>query len=186
MKDKRKPPSPISTVTLKSTKSNPCRKPRRLSSTNSLRLTASEDIGAGRRHKIWLNANSRLIYPTRFTGESREVFVEGEIYLEVSPDKSRPFIVRTDRMNVEVLGTSFAVSAYKQESHSRVILASGAVNVYSEEHKRKNKLWFPTRCMNSRQAERQKSPMYPMWRNILHGSTAFTSSKANRSLPSFT
>jgi ferric-dicitrate binding protein FerR (iron transport regulator) len=93
--------------------------------------------------KIWLNANSRLVYPTHFTGDSREVFVQGEIYLEVSPNKNRPFIVRTERMNVEVLGTSFAVSAYKQELHSRVILASGAVNVYSEEHKRKKQALSP-------------------------------------------
>lgn len=89
------------------------------------------------RTKIWLNANSRLIYPAHFTGDRREVFVEGEIYLEVSPNKSRPFIVKTNRMSVEVLGTSFAISAYKQEANSHVILVSGAVNVYSEENKRK-------------------------------------------------
>lgn len=93
--------------------------------------------------KIWLNANSRLIYPAHFTSNFREVFVEGEIYLEVSPDKNRPFIVKTDRMNVEVLGTSFAVSAYRQEANSHVILASGAVNVYSEENKRKKYLLSP-------------------------------------------
>lgn len=93
--------------------------------------------------KIWLNANSHLIYPAHFTGDRREVFVEGEIYLEVSPDKKRPFIVKTDRMNVEVLGTSFAISAYRQETNSRVILASGAVNVYSEENKRKKYVLSP-------------------------------------------
>ena len=94
--------------------------------------------------KIWLNANSRLIYPAHFTGDSREVFVEGEIYLEVSPDKSRPFIVKTDRMNVEVFGTSFTVSAYSQEEYSRVILASGAVSVYSEEDKSKKQALSPS------------------------------------------
>lgn len=94
--------------------------------------------------KIWLNANSRLIYPAHFTGDCREVYVEGEIYLEVLPDKSRPFIVKTDRMNVEVLGTSFAISAYIQEENSRVILVSGSVNVYSEENKRKKQALLPS------------------------------------------
>jgi len=93
--------------------------------------------------KIWLNANSRLIYPAHFAKDQREVFVDGEIYLEVTPDKKRPFIVKTNRMNVEVLGTSFVISAYKQEEKSRVILASGAVNVYSEDNKKEKHILSP-------------------------------------------
>lgn len=86
--------------------------------------------------KIWLNAGSRLIYPSHFDGKAREVFVDGEIYLEVTPDKHRPFIVKTDRINVQVLGTKFAISAYKNEKQSHVVLTSGTVNVYAEHNKK--------------------------------------------------
>lgn len=82
--------------------------------------------------KIWLNANSRLVYPAQFAHTNREIYVEGEIFLEVAPDKNRPFIVKTDRINVEVLGTSFSISEYGREASSRVILASGKVDVYAE------------------------------------------------------
>lgn len=86
--------------------------------------------------KIWLNAGSRLIYPAQFGDNQREVFVDGEIYLEVTPDKHRPFIVKTDRINVQVLGTKFAISAYKNEKQSHVVLTSGTVNVYAEHNKK--------------------------------------------------
>ena len=86
--------------------------------------------------KIWLNAGSRLIYPAQFDEKSREVYVDGEIYLEVTPDKKRPFIVKTDRINVQVMGTSFAISAYRDEKQSHVILATGVVDVYAEHDKK--------------------------------------------------
>lgn len=93
--------------------------------------------------KIWLNAKSRLIYPTHFADDQREVYIEGEIYLEVTPDKTRPFIVKTERMNVQVLGTSFTISAYLQEEPSRVILASGAVSIYAENNKKEKHMLSP-------------------------------------------
>lgn len=93
--------------------------------------------------KIWLNAKSRLIYPAHFADDHREVYVDGEIYLEVTPDKTRPFIVKTDRINVQVLGTNFAISAYRHEEQSHVILASGAVNVYAEHNKKEKYLLSP-------------------------------------------
>lgn len=86
--------------------------------------------------KIWLNARSRIIYPTQFSDHQREVFVEGEVYFDVTPDKKRPFIVKTDRINVQVLGTKFAISAYKEEKQSHVVLASGTVNVYTDQNKK--------------------------------------------------
>ena len=49
--------------------------------------------------KVWVNAGTRLVYPTTFVKNQREIYVEGEVYLEVAPDKNRPFIVRTDNGN---------------------------------------------------------------------------------------
>ena len=57
--------------------------------------------------KIWVNSSSTVIYPNLFTGDKREIYVEGEAYLEVAHDSERPFYVKTQTMNVRVLGTRF-------------------------------------------------------------------------------
>ena len=84
--------------------------------------------------KIWVNANSRVVYPVVFDQSKREIYVEGEIFLEVSPDKNRPFIVKTKTLDVNVLGTSFNVSAYENQSQTSVVLVTGAVNVKTKKN----------------------------------------------------
>jgi len=79
--------------------------------------------------RIWLNACSRVVYPPVFTGKTREIYLEGEAYLEVSHDANRPFMVKTRRMEVGVLGTSFNVSAYDEEETQSVVLVQGQVAV---------------------------------------------------------
>lgn len=79
--------------------------------------------------KIWVNAQSRLVYPTRFVGDKREVYVDGEIYLEVSHHADHPFVVHTSTINVQVTGTRFVVTAYPGEQITKVVLAQGSVNV---------------------------------------------------------
>lgn len=79
--------------------------------------------------KVWVNAGSRLVYPATFAKEYREVYVEGEIYLEVAPDVSKPFIVKTDRLQVRVLGTKFNVNAYTDNVAHEIALVSGKVEV---------------------------------------------------------
>lgn len=59
--------------------------------------------------QVWLNAESRLKYPSRFTGEQRVVELEGEGYFKVTPDSQRPFIVKSGNITTEVLGTEFNV-----------------------------------------------------------------------------
>ncbi|HVI48527.1 MAG TPA: FecR domain-containing protein [Chitinophaga sp.] len=78
---------------------------------------------------VWLNAASSLRFPTSFSGEDRAVVLTGEAYFDVTPDATRPFTVKTDRMDVVVLGTSFNVMAYADEQTVRTTLVSGAVNV---------------------------------------------------------
>lgn len=60
--------------------------------------------------KVWVNAGTRVIYPTEFEKDKREIYVDGEIYIEVARDEERPFYVRTKDMNVRVLGTKFNVT----------------------------------------------------------------------------
>ena len=79
--------------------------------------------------KVWVNAGTRVIYPTEFEKDKREIYVDGEIYIEVARDEERPFYVRTKDMNVRVLGTKFNVTAYESEPIRSVVLAQGCVQV---------------------------------------------------------
>lgn len=79
--------------------------------------------------KIWINSGTQLIYPSRFSSSKREIFVNGEVYLEVTKDANRPFIVKTEALDVKVLGTSFNVKAYTGEEMTDIVLVSGKVEV---------------------------------------------------------
>ncbi|MEP6750604.1 MAG: FecR family protein, partial [Bacteroidota bacterium] len=61
----------------------------------------------------WLNADSKLTYDESFSGDFREVSLEGEAYFDVVKDKSRPFIIHTKTIDIKVLGTAFNVRAYE-------------------------------------------------------------------------
>lgn len=82
--------------------------------------------------KIWVNSGSKVIYPMAFDKRKREIFIEGEVYLDVTPDVNRPFFVKTRQMDVKVLGTSFNVSAYKNDPSLQVTLLEGKVEVNRE------------------------------------------------------
>jgi ferric-dicitrate binding protein FerR (iron transport regulator) len=76
---------------------------------------------------LWLNSGSSAVYPVEFTGRKREVYIKGEGYLEVAHDESRPFIVKTDQMDIQVLGTSFNICAYPEDASTKVVLVEGKV-----------------------------------------------------------
>ncbi len=82
--------------------------------------------------KIWVNSGTILEFPAVFQESTRELNVEGEIYLEVAENKAKPFIVNTSELSVKVLGTQFNISAYKDDQSSFVVLVEGAVEVLSE------------------------------------------------------
>lgn len=80
--------------------------------------------------RVWVNSESELRYPVRFTGKNRMVYVKGEAYFEVTPDTDKPFIVQTpDSMSVKVLGTHFNISAYEEDEAIATTLAEGKVEV---------------------------------------------------------
>ena len=81
--------------------------------------------------KIWANSGTKLIYPVEFEQKKREIYVDGEIFLDVATKNDHPFIVRTSDMNVEVLGTKFNVEAYNTDIQKRVALQSGSVKVHA-------------------------------------------------------
>ena len=83
--------------------------------------------------RVWLNAQSSLRYPVAFTGKERVVYAEGEIYLEVAKDAEHPFFVVSNGMKVEVLGTSFNVNAYPDETFTEVTLVEGRVAAHVDD-----------------------------------------------------
>lgn len=80
--------------------------------------------------KVCLNAKTKMNYPQSFkSADKRVVSIDGEAYFEVSKDKNHPFIVKTQRGNIEVLGTKFYVSAYSQTNKFETSLVEGRVKV---------------------------------------------------------
>ena len=82
--------------------------------------------------RVWLNAETRLRYPVTFAGTERRVELTGEAYFEVSKDATRPFIVRANGVDVQVLGTSFNVAAYGAEVVTTLVEGRVAVEAGSE------------------------------------------------------
>lgn len=78
---------------------------------------------------VWLNAASSLKYPTYFSGRERKVELTGEAYFEVAKNKAMPFIVKTGRQEVRVLGTHFNINSYSNEKETKTTLLEGAVKV---------------------------------------------------------
>lgn len=93
--------------------------------------------------KVWLNAGTQVIYPKEFTDNKREIFVNGEIYIEVTPDKNRPFYVKTKKLDVRVLGTKFNVMSYSDASLQRVVLVSGSVAVDNRDQEKQEIALLP-------------------------------------------
>lgn len=79
--------------------------------------------------EVWLNAASSIQYPVAFKGSERRVKIIGEVYFEVANKSWQPFIVETDQMKLEVLGTSFNVNTYEDEKTNRTTLLTGALKV---------------------------------------------------------
>ena len=64
---------------------------------------------------VWLNSETKMRYPVQFSGQNREVWLEGEAYFKVAKNEKQPFVVKTENMDVRVLGTEFNLKAYADE-----------------------------------------------------------------------
>jgi ferric-dicitrate binding protein FerR (iron transport regulator) len=81
--------------------------------------------------QVILNANSKLTFPEHFSGNTREVYLEGEAYFQVAHDAAHPFIVHTRVANTTVLGTSFNVMS-TAAGETEITLVEGKVDVTSQ------------------------------------------------------
>lgn len=84
-----------------------------------------------------INSGTRVVYPRVFHSDYREIYVEGEVFLEVKRKENSPFIVKTSDFSIEVLGTSFNVKAYKEEERGEVVLVNGSVRLTDNSKRQK-------------------------------------------------
>jgi len=106
--------------------------------------------------RVWMNADSKLSFPSSFSGRERRVSLKGEAYFEVAKSylskvkgvktaKERiPFIVVTDQQEVTVLGTHFNVNSYGDEAVTKTTLLEGSVRVAVSDSK---KILFSSSCI---------------------------------------
>lgn len=81
--------------------------------------------------RVHLNAASQLKYPVSFSGEKREVYLQGEAWFEVAEDVSRPFYVHAEGVQIRVYGTRFNVNTYKFNT-IETVLVEGSIGIQAE------------------------------------------------------
>ncbi|MBN2814388.1 MAG: FecR domain-containing protein [Bacteroidales bacterium] len=77
--------------------------------------------------EVNLNYGSKIKYPRNFIGDTREIILSGEAYFDVAHNQQKPFIVKTGKLDVKVLGTEFNVKAYPDDNFISTTLVKGSV-----------------------------------------------------------
>lgn len=93
--------------------------------------------------EVQINSGTVLIYPQKFRGSKRTVYLSGEARFSVVKNAKKPFIVRTGPLNVEVLGTKFDIESYPGNDYIATTLEEGSVKVYREDMPEKSILLKP-------------------------------------------
>ncbi len=86
-------------------------------------------IGLADGTKVWLNDKTVFRYPEKFTGNKREVFIDGEAYFEVEANKKSPFVVQNPMMKTIVTGTHFNLNAYSEDAFFEATLLEGKISL---------------------------------------------------------
>ena len=110
--------------------------------------------------EVWLNANSQLVFPTKFDSTQRCVEVRGEAYFAVAKDTDRPFIVKANGVQTKVLGTEFNINTY-DATNVMVTLVNGSLEVANDNHR---KLIVPgdLACINGNGIKVESIDTYPV------------------------
>ena len=93
--------------------------------------------------KVTIAANSTFIYPATFGKDNRTVSLSGEAYFEVAHNTRLPFIINTEEVSVEVLGTTFNLFAYPEKAYFEASLVEGSVKVFWKEHPKETVILRP-------------------------------------------
>lgn len=83
--------------------------------------------------EVWVNAGSLLVYSREFQGDTRTLLLNGEAYFNVAKNPDKPFIVKTESMDVEAIGTSFNVQSYPDAGNCVTTLETGKVKIHTKE-----------------------------------------------------
>lgn len=84
--------------------------------------------------QIWLTPESKIHYPENFSDNRREITLEGEAFFDIAKDSAKPFIIKTEKTKIEILGTSFTYRSFKKEGQDILIVNSGKVAFYDLEN----------------------------------------------------
>lgn len=120
--------------------------------------------------KVWLNAGSKLSYPSFFEKE-RKVFLSGEGFFDVSKNKNVPFIVSTRTMDVKALGTQFNVFCYPESNYTGVYLQEGCVKAYFPSSEAEGVILSPEQYLVQKGKQLVLSTMDPdelLWREGIY------------------
>lgn len=105
---------------------------------DGLLLTLSTDIKETKEcllpdgSKVWLNQSSEIRYPEVFTGDTREIYLQGEAFFDIAADADKPFIIHASNTQTRVVGTSFGIRANKESEEVIVTVSTGIVNLLAE------------------------------------------------------
>lgn len=86
--------------------------------------------------RVWLNSGTTLKYPVSFQDSIREVYLNGEAFFEIQANEQCPFVVRTEKQTIRVVGTAFNVMDYKDDVYSHTTLARGRVEVQRDKERK--------------------------------------------------
>lgn len=122
--------------------------------------------------EVWLNAQSTLKYPSRFSKKNREVEIIGEAFFDVAQEKKRPFIVSTQYIDMEVLGTQFNVYSYPGTDYIQTELIEGSLKVYRTDNKSESILLKPDEQVmirgNDMTVSEISNPEHLLWKNGIY------------------
>ncbi|MDL2302921.1 FecR domain-containing protein [Dysgonomonas sp. OttesenSCG-928-D17] len=82
--------------------------------------------------KVWLNQSSAIRYPETFSGNTREIYPEGEAFFDIAPDAKKPFIIHANNTQTRVVGTSFGIRAVAESNEVIVTVSTGIINFSTE------------------------------------------------------
>ncbi len=122
--------------------------------------------------EIQLNSGTHIKYPVKFpTKGNREVTMTGEAYFKVSKNKEHPFIVNSEQVAVQVLGTEFNVTSYKEQSTINTVLVEGSVSLSHESDPESKTLLEPgnkgswDKTQETMSVEKVDTLLYTSWLN---------------------
>ena len=115
--------------------------------------------------KVWLNGDSKLSYDAKMNeGDTRTVSLTGEAFFDVAHDKEHPFIIRTDKVSIKVLGTAFNISAYPNDNKCETTLLRGSIELTVNDDSKQKFLLKPAEKFALIKEEKEK----PSDNNIHH------------------